>query len=690
MKEKKHRLIEDNMLEKYNKSCQQVISLAESLAFSYLCKEVTPVHLFLAFLKTNDTELAKLIKKDISINSLEKEYLKNDNPRNGSDDFFEQINFYMEYNKDLRDLMSECENNAEPNTQINTYNLAFYLIKNINIKYINDIGYMTKSELIENMEKQYLPCQELERLSDLHRLGTTELDPLIGRMDTINQLVMILTRRNKPNPLLIGEPGVGKSFIVNHLAKLINDNKIPQLKNYAIFELDLPATVGGTKYRGEFEEKIKKIVVQVSKSKQAILFIDEIHTIINAGGADGAIDFSNIIKPYLSRGDIKIIGATTIDEYEKYFSKDSALKRRFQAINILENTEEETIEILQRLKETYEKYYNKKIDSDVIDYICQMASRHILNQSFPDKAIDLLDNSLALTKNEILTKNDIDYTLSYIYRINTNKTFNISSFETKLNEKIKGQTLAIREFLFAIKNSLNRKRNEGVKEVMLLTGPSGVGKSYLVKTFCKMFYNSLSNLFELNSSTIKEPHNFNKMFCNEELLKPYKEDSPMIKHIKKYPNSIIIINSAEKLNEENVDKLVEIFENGKITSNNGEKIDFSNATFVLIGNFTSSQLDRLHNNLFANDSEEDNVKYKMLEGKFSYNFICQIDDIISFEELNNNAIHDIEELYSIDIKNKSKTYINEIKRFGARAIIKKAHKNETMKQFSLTNEQSVA
>lgn len=658
------------MLEKYNKSSQHIISLAESLAFSYMYKEVTLTHLFLAFLKTPDSELGRLVKKGISISDLEHKYLKT-NLDDHEDDFYEPINFYMEYSKELSDTLKEVERSLDKEDEVTSFHIAYYLIKNINIQYINDIGYKSKSELLDKLEKQYLPCQELEKISDLHRLGTNNLDPLIGREDIINQLIMVLSRRNKPNPLLLGEPGVGKSFIINHLAKRISENKVPALKNCAIFELDLPSTVGGTKYRGEFEEKIKKIIQQAIKSKKAILFIDEIHTIVNAGGADGAIDFSNIIKPYLSRGDIRIIGATTIDEYERSFSKDLALKRRFQTINVLENTEEETVNILNRLKHTYESYYKKKIDDDVIPYICHLAKKHLLNQSFPDKAIDILDNSLALSQETNLTRDDINNTLSYIYHINIFNSLNLNQYARKISESIKGQDLAIKKFLNSMEKSFAESKKDGCKNIILLYGPSGVGKTALVKTYTKLYYGSTDNLYEIEACQIKDSHSFNRLFINEQVYLNHKDDSPLIKHVKKYPGSLILIHDIDTLNEDVIDSLTSIFENGKSTASYGEKIDFSNVTFILTCQTKETTMDKLHNNLGFNNRSSDG--YKAFEDKFKYAFLAQIDEIIEFKELDSSAINELEKIYSINNIEKTDEYREEIKKFGVRAIIKKSH-----------------
>jgi len=665
------------MFEKYSKQSQQILSLAESIAFSYSCKEVTQVHLFLAFLKTPDSELGKIAQQSkANIYKLEQNYFASE--RKDSDSFYDQVNFYMEYSDTLNKILKEAEEYQKNHEEsdVSTYTLSLKLIDHLDESYIKDIGYNDKESLLNALRKHYLPCQDLDKISDLHRLGTRKLDPLIGREDIISQLIMILSRRNKPNPILLGEPGVGKSFIVNHLAKRINENKIPQLMNHAVFELDLPSTVGGTKYRGEFEEKIKRIIAQAVKAKHAILFIDEIHTIVNAGGADGAIDFSNIIKPYLSRGDIRIIGATTYDEYERSFSKDRALKRRFQPINVNENTKEETIDILNKLIPTYEKFYHKNISSEVVNYVCENASIHLLNQSFPDKAIDILDNSLALCLNDYLTKEDIDKTMTDIYHVSTQKNLDIKEIKNSLSSKIKGQDEAIQQFLTAFKEVINteKKDEQQVKGTFLLAGPSGVGKSYLIKLFSKTYFGSDMPLLEIDSSHYKDYMSFSKLFGNGQSYTSYKEDSPLIKHIKKYPHCIITVDHIERLSSENIDLITSVLNSGTIVTSFGEKIDCSNVIFVFTTNIADSQMDTLHLNLF-NSTVSDKAKLKLLDTRFKYDFLSQLNEIIFFKELDESSINEIENIYGISENNdKTREYLDEINHFGVRAIKKRSNR----------------
>ena len=290
---------------------------------------------------------------------------------------------------------------------------------------------------------------ELDNVSDLHNLSLVKSDPLIGRNDEMQQLINALSRRNKPNAILVGEPGVGKTALVEELAKRLLENKIPSLNGKMIYELDLASTVGGTKYRGEFEEKVKKILKKVIDDGNAILFIDEIHNVIKAGGAEGAIDASNILKPYLSRNEIQIIGATTEDEFQTIFEKDKALKRRFQIIKMLPSSKEETLKILLHTKNLYEKHYNISIDDNLLSYIVNVSDNYLPTLFFPDKALDILDNSCVIA-NKKLTVDNINSTMETYYKINVNMSNKSDLALKKIKEKIVGQEEALEKIQQAL------------------------------------------------------------------------------------------------------------------------------------------------------------------------------------------------------------------------------------------------
>ena len=358
---------------------------------------------------------------------------------------------------------------------------------------------------------------------------------------------MALKRRNKPNAILVGNPGVGKTAIVEELAQLLSKNKIPGLEGKRIYELDISSVVGGTKYRGEFEEKLKKIIKNVSDDGNAIIFIDEIHNIIKAGGAEGAIDASNILKPYLSRGDIQIIGATTVDEYHTIFEKDKALNRRFQIIYVDPSNKDETLNILNTLKPIYEDYYKLKIADNLTNYIVEIAEEFIPNMSFPDKAIDILDNSCVLAKNE-LTKENINKMVEKTYNVSISKDKKALLIKEKLEEEILGQNSAIEKiYKEMLKIEFGLVEEDKPLTTMLFVGPSGVGKTQSARIIAKEYYKVKDCFIKLDMATYKDVTSLNKLIGSAPGYSNHDEMPAFIKKIKMHPNSLVLLDEIDKM-----------------------------------------------------------------------------------------------------------------------------------------------
>lgn len=317
-------------------------------------------------------------------------------------------------------------------------------------------------------------------------------DPLIGREDILNRTIQILCRRTKNNPIHVGEPGVGKTAITFGLARLINEGNVPEkIKNAEIFSLDIGATLAGTKYRGDFEERIKKVLNEISKHENPIVYIDEIHTIVGAGSiGGGSLDTSNLLKPYLMEGKIKFIGATTFDEYKKYFEKDKALSRRFQTIEVKETSVEETIKIIQGLKSNYENYHNVKYTDEAIKLAVELSSKYINDRFLPDKAIDVIDEAGSYvsmnrkdSNEKIIDEEIIEEVISKVCHIPKNtvekdEISELKELENNLEKNIFGQDKAIHEVVRCIKMS-RAGLNEENKPIssLLFVGPTGVGKT---------------------------------------------------------------------------------------------------------------------------------------------------------------------------------------------------------------------
>ena len=427
---------------KYSLLAQTTLTKAESLAFEFNSNNVDETHLMLSIIYQSDFITNQYFEdRKISYFKICSSLPKN---KNTSTDNI----LFLDYSSSLKKIL---EKSVSLSNELNEDKVSLNVICYCLLE--------SKSKLLESFCKEYnidilelkniiirtlSRKSELDNILDLTDLCKVKHDPLIGRQRELNMLIRTLKRRNKPNAILIGEPGIGKTSIVEELALLLSKNKIEGLENYKVYELDMPGVVGGTKYRGEFEEKLKKIFKKVKEDKKAIIFIDEIHNIVKAGGAEGAIDASNIIKPYLSRNEICIIGATTINEYYSSIDKDKALSRRFNVIKLEPSSKEETLDILIRSKPIYEKFYKIKITEESLKYIIDICDKYLSFKYFPDKAIDLLDNSCVISNKE-LSKKDINQTLKDIYNIDISEE-HICLFDeiknTNINLHIKNEVIS--------------------------------------------------------------------------------------------------------------------------------------------------------------------------------------------------------------------------------------------------------
>lgn len=495
---------------------------------------------------------------------------------------------------------------------------------------------------------------------------------VVGREKEIDLITETLLRKNKNNPLLIGDAGVGKSAIVEELARRIKKGDVPNaLKNKKIISIEMSSLVAGTKYRGEFEEKLNKIIKEVENNPEIILFIDEIHTLSNAGGAEGAINASDILKPYLARGKIKVIGATTTNEYNKFIAKDKALSRRFDLIKINEPSIDETINILSKIKPSFEHHYNIKISEENIRQIVDLTNKYILDRFNPDKSIDLLDSVCAMKevkspkeKNIIILKNKLSNIIEAKEKMVKNNNFeealNYRKQEIELYEKIEKEKNSsnritnndIKEVMLRKSNIPNMKNNwkdlkaylnneivgqeEAINEIIaslkskesdlpvsiLLTGSTGVGKTKTVKeiaTYLKM------PLVRLDLSEYNEPVSINRLIGSSAGYVGY-DDENIFDRIRMYPNSIVLLDELEKANSNVINLFLQVLDEGFITNAKGEKIDFKN-TYI-----------------FMTSNAEINNKIGFMKGKsnyqnsFSKEFLGRITCIVNYKNVTEDMV----------------------------------------------------
>ena len=553
------------------------------------------------------------------------------------------------------------------------------------------------------------------------------LDPVVGREKEILRLIEILGRRKKNNPILIGEPGVGKSAIVEGLAQLIADKRTsPILFNKRLVSLDMTSIVAGTKYRGQFEERLKALMKELENNPDIIVFMDEIHTIIGAGSAAGTMDAANILKPALARGTIQCIGATTLDEYRKSIEKDGALERRFQKIIVEPSTAEETLQILKNIKDRYEHHHHVTYSDKALSACVKLSERYITDRQFPDKAIDVMDEvgskihmnhatvppEITAKEQEILFIKDKknaavgkqDYELAAGYR---DRQTELESELEELNQKwqedtnderytvgeqdvsdtvsmmtgvpvhrmakeegirIKGMSDELKATVIAQDHAIEKmvkaiQRNRvGLKDpnhpigVFMFLGPTGVGKTYLAKKLAEFMFGDRESLIRIDMSEFSESFNTSRLIGAPPGYVGYDEGGQLTERVRRHPYSIVLLDEIEKAHNNVFNMLLQVLDEGRLTDGNGRHVDFRNTVIIMTSNTGTRQLKEFGRGVGFNASsagvmfnEHDKehareVIQKALRKQFSPEFLNRLDEIITFDQLDLEAIKKIVEL----------------------------------------------
>jgi ATP-dependent Clp protease ATP-binding subunit ClpC len=554
-------------------------------------------------------------------------------------------------------------------------------------------------------------------------------DPLIGRKKEIERILQILSRRNKNNPCLIGEAGVGKTAIVEGVAELFTRNLVPDdLKSKYIFSLDIASLLSGAKYRGDFEERIKSCIDEAVSAGNIILFIDEIHMIVGAGAAEGAIDAANIMKPQLARGELQIIGATTFEEYRKTIEKDSALERRFQAVKVCEPDIESCVEMINGLRHNYEKYHGIEISDDIIKRAVELSKKYVTDRFLPDKAIDLLDEACACAKirncgkpvkddtklihmegktlnqlNEVIssddekavTENDLNHVISQktgipLSKLTSAEVEKLSSLEKKLSEHIVGHDTAVRK----ITEVLYRSR-AGLRDVSrpvasyLFAGPTGVGKTELAKILAEQYYDSEDSLIRIDMSEYMEKHSVSKLIGAPPGYAGYDNcDNNLCEKVKRCPYSLVLFDEIEKADAEVLNILLQILDDGFLTDSVMRRIDFRSTIIIMTSNIGAEELTTKTSLGFSDNDDMNNRTTESIRKYFSPELINRIDEIIFFEPFKHEHLLQISRLQLKNIAHRAKTLGIDIEfthrveesvaaaegtsRYGARPIRRKA------------------
>ena len=503
------------------------------------------------------------------------------------------------------------------------------------------------------------------RVLDQYSRDLTELaaagriDPVVGRGNEILRTVQILSRKTKNNPVLVGEPGVGKTAVAEGLAQWVVGGQAPEgLSGKRIVSLDIPAMLAGTKYRGDFEERVKCVLKDVKRAGDVILFIDELHTIIGAGSAEGAIDAANILKPALGRGEVQIIGATTPEEYRRHIEKDAALERRFQPVKVAEPDKAHTLEMLRSLREGLERHHGVKISDEAMTAACDLSVRYINDRFLPDKAIDLLDEAAASVRvapgpGGVVTAAEIAQVVSLwtnipVTGLDSDDAERFRGMEERLRRRIIGQDEAVSAVSRAIRRSRVglRDPNRPVGSFLFL-GPTGVGKTELCRALASEVYGDEKAIIRIDMSEYMEKHAVSRLIGSPPGYVGYEDGGQLTEKVRRSPWSVVLFDEIEKAHEDVWSILLQIMDDGHLTDSGGRRVDFSNALIVMTSNIGARIITENRPPLGFHSGEgqsEETMRLAVteeLKATFRPEFLNRIDETIIFHRLSRENMTEI-------------------------------------------------
>ncbi len=486
-------------------------------------------------------------------------------------------------------------------------------------------------------------------------------DPLIGRALELERVIQVLCRRRKNNPLLVGEAGVGKTAIAEGLARRINDQEVPELlREYQVYSLDMGALLAGTKYRGDFEQRLKAVLKQLAENPKSILFIDEIHTIIGAGAASGGtLDASNLLKPALSTGALKCIGATTYNEYRQIFEKDHALSRRFQKVDVPEPSIAETIEILKGLKSRFEEHHGVKYAPAALTTAAELSARFINDRHLPDKAIDVIDEAGAAQKilpkskqKKIISKTEIEEIVAKIARIPAKNVTSddrnaLKTLDRDLKNVVFGQDKAIDALVSAIRMARSGLGNPQ-KPIgnFLFSGPTGVGKTEVAR---QLAYCLGVELLRFDMSEYMERHAVSRLIGAPPGYIGFDQGGQLTEAVTKHPYSVLLLDEIEKAHPDIFNILLQVMDHGTLTDNNGRKADFRNVTIIMTTNAGASELTRSTIGFATEKQPGDEME--SIKRMFTPEFRNRLDATISFGQLDHDVILKVVDKFLLELEN---------------------------------------
>ena len=522
--------------------------------------------------------------------------------------------------------------------------------------------FLLKNGVTENKVMEYIQNQTTidngflskysVNLVDMAKIG--KIDKIIGREKEVERMIQILHKKKSNNVIICGCAGCGKTAVVEGLAKKIADNDVPDsIKGYDIYALDMGAMIAGTKFRGEFEERLQNVIKEIVSNPKSFVFIDEMHTIMGAGtGSDGTLDAGNILKPYLSRGEIRCIGATTYEEYKNHILKDKALARRFKKIDLSEPTKEETFQILSGIKSSYEEYHKVKFTDDILKHIIDLSGRFVIDKFFPDKAIDIMDEigsryHCGLQNGEYVTKEDVEEIISRIANIpkvtaSSTEKDKLKNLANNIKKELYGQDETVDSLVKKVKIAKAGLSNKNKPlGTFLFIGGTGNGKTELAKQLAK---NLEINFIKLDMSEYSEKYSVSKLIGAAPGYVGFEQAGALTEPIIRQPNSVVLLDEIEKADKSVFDLLLQVMDEGKLTDNNGREANFRNSIIIMTSNVGVAKADNspmsagfIHTDESIS-KDRSKIIEKVMKSTFSPEFRNRIQEIILFNDLDKECM----------------------------------------------------
>jgi ATP-dependent Clp protease ATP-binding subunit ClpA len=663
-----------------NQELEQNLNSAFKIAQDQKHEFVTVEHLLLALLENSDAK-DLLSSNNINIEQLKldlEEFISSTTPKVANDseiDIQPTLGFQRVIQRAVFHVQSSGKSEVKGSNVLvaifsEKESQSVFLLEQLGLTRLDAVSYLShgKNESNDQGTSENVESNEPESNTALEQFTTNlnkeaiegRIDPLIGRNSEVERVVQILARRSKNNPLLVGESGVGKTAIAEGLAKLITENKVPDLiKDSVIYSLDMGALLAGTKYRGDFEERLKEVLKELEEDSGAILFIDEIHTIIGAGATSGGVmDASNLLKPALAKRGLQFVGSTTYKEFRGIFEKDRALSRRFQKVEVSEPSVDETYNILKGLKDRFEEHHEIKYTDGSLKAAASLASKYINDRFLPDKAIDVVDEAGARQKlvsaskrKKTISELDIEKIVASIARI-PEKTVSSSDKKSleKLEENLKrvifGQDEAVESLSSSIKLARAGLRVEE-KPVgsFLFSGPTGVGKTEVSKQLAKIMG---IEFVRFDMSEYMERHTVSRLIGAPPGYVGYDQGGLLTEAVNKHPHSVILLDEIEKAHPEVFNILLQVMDHGSLTDNNGRKSDFRNTIVIMTTNAGAQDMSRASMGFQSQDHTSD--ASEMIKKTFSPEFRNRLDGIVQFNPLPTEVIKTVIDKFLVELQ----------------------------------------